>query len=148
MDNERQQQLLSRYIDGELDEAERRTAEELLTRDPAAARQVERWRRLGTEIASLGEVKLHDDRLDRFETHVYARLERGVAWILLSVAATLLLAGGVFYFVRDFLGDAAVPLIFRVGTGAGALGGVLLAISVLRHRLATYRTDKYKGVIR
>jgi hypothetical protein len=56
------------------------------------------------------------------ETHVYARLERGVPGFCFPSPPPCC-AGGVFYFARDFLGDAAVPLIFRVGTERSARWG-------------------------
>ena len=70
------------------------------------------------------------------------------AWILLSIGAAIIVSSALFVIGKGFFLDGNIPLIVRLGAGAGLLGFVILVISVVRHRIATYKTDKYKGVIR
>jgi len=77
---------------------------------------------------------------------VYNRLERGTAWVLLSLGATLLLLYGAWHLVADFLLDAAYPLLLRLGVGFAATGTVVLAVSVVRGRIRLYPLDRYEEV--
>jgi len=135
-------------LDGELDQAERQALDEHLRDCSSCREQVERWGQIGEELSTMPFAVKHDRALDAFEGHVYARLERGVAWILLSIGAALLLASGGYYLVRDFLIEPTVPLGLRAGVGVGLLGLIVLVVGVARHRLATSKSDPYKGVKR
>ena len=108
---------MSMLLDGELDAGQRVEVEQhLKTCDSCQAEQA-RWQRIGQELETMQFAKAHDQQLDVFEHHVYARLERGVAWILLSLSAVLLLASGAYYLVQDFLLDASVPMVLRHSEG-------------------------------
>ena len=90
----------------------------------------------------------HDRKLDVFETSVYARLERGIAWILLSLGGALVLASALFYAIRDVLLNPEIVWPMRIGLILLILALIILAVGVVRHRLSTYKSDKYKGVLR
>lgn len=140
--------LMSEKIDGELDENRSRLLQEHLANCEKCRAQFEKWQYLGKELEQMNISGRHDRRMDRFESHVFARVERGVVWILLSISAVLLSGAGVFYLFRDFLFNPEVPTLVRLGVAAGALGLVVLAVSTLRHRIVTYKSDKYRGVQR
>jgi len=140
--------LASVDLDGELDGAQQQALQAHLEGCAVCRGEVERWQRIGKELETMPLSVEHDRALDAYEGHVYARLERGVGWILLSLAGILLAASGGFYLVRDFLLDPEVALVLRTGVAIGLLGLIVLAVGVLRHRLATHGSDPYKGVKR
>lgn len=96
----------------------------------------------------LGEVDKLDPFWDRYWLGIYNRLERGVAWVALSVGASLLLGFGVWFFVKDFLMDAGIPFVVRGGVGLGLAGGTLLVVSVCRRQWFVFRHDPYKEIKR
>ena len=77
---------------------------------------------------------------------IYNRLERGTAWILLSLGAAILLLYGAWHLIADFLLDAAYPLMLRLGVGVATAGTVVLAVSVVRERIRLYPVDRYEEV--
>ncbi len=89
-----------------------------------------------------------DAALDRFWLGVYARLERGIAWTLLSVSAALLAGYAVWEFVTGFLGDAGAPVVARVGTAGLLFGLLLLVLGLVRERIRAWRRDPFRRVRR
>jgi len=63
--DEKNQQLLSAYIDRELGPAERALAESLLRSHPRYARLTEQWREIGIELRALPKHQLKDEFVDR-----------------------------------------------------------------------------------
>jgi hypothetical protein len=148
MKREQVEQWVSLAVDGELPEDRRADLEHGLEAFPDLRTKLTAWDAIGKELTAMSFSKEHDRELDRFEGHVFARIERGIAWIFLSIGSVLALATGLFYFGRDFLFDAGVVWTLRLGVAVGLTGLAILAVSVVRHRVATYRSDKYKGVER
>lgn len=139
---------VSAYADGELSAEEQQSVERHLEGCPACREELERHRRVGAEVEKLVFSGPQDELMDRYEGHLYARMERGFGWILLSLGAILLAGAGAWLLVQEVLLNPEIPLIVRVGVGTGTLGLVILAVGALRQRLFTYKRDKYTGVER
>lgn len=89
-----------------------------------------------------------DAAMDRFWLGVYSRLERGVAWTLVSASAAVLLGYGAYEFATEFMADAAVPAIVRIGTAGLLLGILLLLLGAIRERIRARSTDPFRRVRR
>lgn len=139
---------IAKLVDGELSTEEKELLEKHIEQCESCRTELVKQKRLAKELEQMNVKQPHDESLDRYESHVFARMERGVAWILLSIGAVILGCAGLFYLVQDFFFSPEVPLAIRVGTGFAVAGSIVLAVATLRHRLATYKTDKYKGVVR
>ena len=89
-----------------------------------------------------------DAALDRFWLGIYSRLERGLAWTLLSVSAALLLGYGAYHLATTFLADADVPVLIRIGTAGSLLGLLLLLLGAVRERIRARTTDPFRRIRR
>ncbi len=89
-----------------------------------------------------------DKALDRFWLGVYSRLERGVAWTVLSISAALLAGFFGWEFAMVFLADSGVPLVVRVGTAGLVVGSLLLLLGMVRERIRGWRRDPFRRVRR
>lgn len=89
-----------------------------------------------------------DAALDRFWLGVYSRLERGFAWTLVSLSAATLLGYWAYVFATEFLVDAGVPLVLRLGTAGLLLGVLLLLLGVVRERIRAHTNDPFRRVRR
>ncbi len=89
-----------------------------------------------------------DAAMDRFWLGVYSRLERGVAWTLVSASAAVLLGYGAYQFATEFMADASVPLVVRLGAAGLLLGILLLLLGALRERIRARSTDPFRRVRR
>ncbi len=89
-----------------------------------------------------------DAAMDRFWLGVYSRLERGVAWTLLSASGAVLLGYWAYVFATEFLADASIPVIVRFGTAGFLLGILLLLLGAIRERIRAGSTDPFRRVRR
>ncbi|MCY4627647.1 MAG: hypothetical protein OXE58_08790 [Acidobacteria bacterium] len=89
-----------------------------------------------------------DAAMDRFWLGVYSRLERGVAWTLVSASAAVLLGYWAYEFATEFMADASVPVIVRFGAAGLLLGILLLLLGALRERIRARSTDPFRRVRR
>jgi len=143
MSCERFKPMLTGYLDGELDPAERAQVEQHLAGCEACARELEELTALKEELAMLRFKEPSDVELERYWRSVYNRLERGLGWILFSVGAIVLLCYGGFKLVEEVVSDPQVAVLFKIGVLALVFGAVVLAVSLLRERLAVCKVDRY-----
>jgi predicted anti-sigma-YlaC factor YlaD len=146
MDCEKAVLLLMGHLDGELDDARRRELEAHLLACPACRREERAYRRLTAMTDGMGFIEPTETEWRTHWEAIYNRMERGAAWILLSLGAIVLLLYGAWHLVADFLLDATYPLIFRLGVGLITTGTVVLAVSVVRERIRLYPVDRYEEV--
>lgn len=85
---------------------------------------------------------------DDYWSGVYNRMERGVAWLLVSIGAVLLLAWGAVEAASAVWADSELPWFIKLAIATLSGGLLLLLYSVIRERWFMAKTDKYKGVIR
>ena len=140
--------LLMRALDGELDAAEHSAFEARLADDPELR---EEWRRLSrAREATMGMKLRHPPEAvwDGYWTSVYSRTERGLGWILVSLGAIVVGGWAVWTWIGGLLADTSLPLVVRFGVIAMFMGAVILAISVVRHRINVLKTDPYKDIER
>lgn len=145
---DRFRQLMTGALDGELSTAEQMEFQQMLAVSPE--RQVE-WneqRKLKEIAMQLKFTNPPEEVWDRYWVNVYNRIERRAAWILVSLGAMVLLFFAGYKAVESLLADAQMPWLVKGGILALLAGGVILFISVLREKLFTRKTDKYKEVQR
>jgi ferric-dicitrate binding protein FerR (iron transport regulator) len=145
---ERWTRLLMSALDGELSEAERREFAEVLERDPQLRDEWDRLRRVKEVTNTMRMREPPKEVWDGYWSGVYRRMERGIAWILVSVSAIVLISWGLVHWVQDVLSDTSVPGLIRWASIALIVGLVVLFVSVVREKLHVRRSDPYKDVIR
>ena len=146
MDCEKAVLLLMGRLDGELDETTDKELSAHLEQCAACRREESAHRRLTAMTDSIEFIEPTDQEWRAHWQSIYNRLERGVAWVLLSLGATILLLYGMWHLIADFLLDAAYPLMLRLGVGFAATGSVVLAVSVVRERMRLLPVDRYEEV--
>lgn len=140
--------LMMGYLDEELSDEQKRRFQEHLAGCPECAGELEEFKKLK---AITDEVTLMDpeDRLwQDYWGGIYNRIERGVGWIVFSVAAILLTIYGGFRAIEEIIRDPHVELIFKMGLLVLLAGLAILFVSVLRERIYFWKKDRYKDVRR
>ena len=131
--------LLMGYVDGELDERDRRRVEEALANDPALQAELDGMRRLKDLTADLGIDEKTDVELKAFWGSVYNRLERHIGWMLLLAGVLGLTALGLFLFLES----ETTHWVVKALTGCMGLGALILLWSVWRERAVVMPHDRY-----
>lgn len=135
------------YLDGELEPRQARLLEDHLAVCVACRREELAYRRLGTLADSMGEGDGSMDVREAWET-IYARIERRLGWVLVSMGLIVLTGFGMWTLMSEFLVDPEVPLIARFGVGAAAAGMIVLLVSFGRERLFRRKAERYTEVQR
>ena len=79
---------------------------------------------------------------------VYRRVERGVAWILLSVGTIVLVSTGLWHLGKAIFIAEDLPFYVKASLLAILVGVAILIVSVVREKIFTHKRDPYKDVIR
>jgi predicted anti-sigma-YlaC factor YlaD len=140
--------LMMGYLDGELSSEQRRRFEEHLAGCPDCAGELNEFKKLKAITDEVTLVEPEDRMWQDYWGGIYNRIERGIGWILFSVAAILLVIYGGFKAIEAIMNDPSVQLLLKVALGVLVLGLAILFVSVLRERLYFWRRDRYKDVRR
>lgn len=145
---ERQVELMMRALDDELTVEERAEFNSWLAREPES---LEEWKRLSRAREVMMGMKLRnppEEVWDGYWTSVYSRVERGVAWLLVSVGAIIVGGWAIWKWIEALLHDTAMPAPVRYSMIALFVGLLILLVSVARHRFNVRKSDPYKDIQR
>ncbi len=140
--------LMMGYLDNELSDEARRRFEDHVAGCPECASELKEFKRLKTitDEVTLGEP---EDRLwQDYWNGIYNRIERGVGWIIFSIAAIVLTIYGGFRAIEAIIKDPNIEFLFKLGLLALLVGLAILFVSVLRERIYFWKRDRYKDVRR
>lgn len=140
--------LMMAYLDNELNEEQKRAFEEHLASCADCTRDLAEFRKLKAMTDCVAFVEPEDRVWDQYWGNVYNRVERGIGWILFSVAAIALLIYGGFEAIESIIVDPTLGILLKIGLLALLGGGVILFVSVLRERVYFWSRDRYRDVRR
>lgn len=132
---------LMRYLDGEMSPEERARTEAELDRSTELQRELALFRTLKTDIQGLSfhPATYKSSVWDQVNAHV----NRPVGWIVLLSGVAIWMAYGTYVFATS-----SVSRWEKLGTGAVAIGILMLLASVIWERLREWETDPYRDVYR
>jgi predicted anti-sigma-YlaC factor YlaD len=140
--------LMMSYLDNELSAEQRRQFEEHLVECPECAGELEEFRKLKAITDGVTLVEPEDRMWQQYWGGIYNRIERGVGWVVFSVAGILLAIYGGFKAIEGIIKDPQVELILKIVLLAFIAALAILFVSVLRERLYFWQKDRYKDVRR
>jgi ferric-dicitrate binding protein FerR (iron transport regulator) len=148
IDRERVNRLMMAALDGETTSDEWRELQGVLARDPEIREEWERMTRVKEVTGTMAYRDPPKEVWGRYWTSVYNRLERGAAWILVSIGAMVLLAYGAWEGLQAMWADATIHLFVKIAVMAVVVGLIVLLVSTIREKLFTRRHDPYKEIER
>ncbi len=140
--------LMMGYLDNELSDEQRRQFEEHLAGCSECKDELKEFRKLKAITDEVTLVEPEDRIWQDYWDGIYNRIERGVGWIVFSVAAILLTIYGGFKLIEELIKDATIGMLLKAGLLALIAGLAILFVSVLRERLHFWQKDRYKDVRR
>ncbi len=146
MDHERVNELISSYLDNELDEGQRREVEEHIERCPECRKEYGEMARFEEVMRKMSLKQPPKEAWQVYSESVYNRMERGIGWILLSVGAMIILFFGGYQIVKGFIEDPTIPLIVKAGILLGMGGVVILLVSIVREKVFVGKRERYKEI--
>ncbi|RCK71651.1 MAG: hypothetical protein IGBAC_1567 [Ignavibacteriae bacterium] len=145
---ERFQYLITKALDGNLNSEEKVEFEKLISESKDFQNEWNSLKEIKEVTKSMKFKEPPQELWDKYWLSVYSRLERGIAWILISIGASIILIYGGFKLIESIIGDATLTWILKTAILAIIIGFVLLLVSVIRERFFLKKTDKYKEIIR
>lgn len=133
------QMLVSGFVDGELEEAEREGLQSHLNGCEACRGELEKVRRLVSAASSLRPDDLPEETWNAFIENVYNRLERKTGWTVLIIGLGVLTAFAGYEFAAAPWGSASMKTLIAMPV----VGLSILFESVLRERLTAAKHDRY-----
>ncbi len=140
--------LMMGYLDNELSDEQRQRFEEHLAGCGECAGELEEFRKLKAITDEVTLVEPENRMWQEYWGSIYNRIERGVGWIILSIAGILLVIYGGFKIIEELIKDPTVGMILKIGLLALIAGLAILFVSVLRETLYFWKKDRYKDVRR
>ena len=132
---------LMRYVDGELAPEERRRVEDELKRSTELQREVAVYTNLKHEMQDL-HFHPGSHRTSVWD-QVNAHVSRPMGWGLVVIGVAIWMVYGTWVFATS-----PASVWEKLGTGAVAIGVLMLLTSVIWERYRDYQTDPYKDVKR
>jgi len=136
------------YLDNELTDEQRRQFEEHLAGCSECTGELEQFRKLKSITDEVTLVEPEDRLWQDYWGGVYNRIERGVGWIVFSVAAILLAIYAGFKMIEEIVKDPTIGMLLKAGLLALILGLAVLFVSVARERIYFWSKDRYRNVRR
>ena len=146
--NERFIILMEKYFENELSEKEKAEFDSLLLNNLECRKEFEEQKRIKEVLNKMKLKNPSKEFWDGYWTNLYNKLERGIAWVAISIGALILIAYGSIQAVNQFFADKQTPLIVQIGTVALVFGFVVLIFSVIREKYFISKQDKYKEIQR
>ena len=140
--------LMMGYLDEELSAEQIRRFEEHLATCKQCSSQLQEFRQLKAITDQMTLIEPEDRLWQQYWDGIYNRVERGIGWIIFSVAAILLTIYGGFKAIEDLITDPTVGLLLKVAMLALLVGLAILFVSVLRERIFFWSKDRYRNVRR
>ena len=140
--------LMMGYLDNELDEDQKSRFEQHLAGCRECTEELKEFRKLKAITDEVTLVEPEDRIWQQYWNGVYNRIERGVGWIMFSIAAIVLVVYGGFKAIDEIIEDPNVEMIVKIGLLALIVGMAILLVSVLRERLYFWKKDRYRNVRR
>jgi hypothetical protein len=141
-------QLMTGALDGELSPLEQEEFERMLAGSVERQREWSEQKKLKELTMQMRFNDPPEEVWDHYWTSVYGRLERRVAWVLVSIGGMVVLFYGMFKATESIWADPQLPRLVKGAILALMAGGIILFVSVLREKLFTRKGDKYREIQR
>jgi predicted anti-sigma-YlaC factor YlaD len=140
--------LLMGYLDNELSNEQRRQFEEHLSGCSECKEELKNFQKLKAITDEVTLVEPEDRIWQDYWSGIYNRIERGVGWIVFSVAAIILTIYGGYKLIEEMIKDPNIETMLKIGLLVLIAGLAILFVSVLRERLYFWKKDRYKDIRR
>jgi ferric-dicitrate binding protein FerR (iron transport regulator) len=145
---ERMRRMMMAALDDELSVEQRTEFEELLAGDPELRKEWERLNGVKEVTHAMVFRRPPEEIWDQYFESTYNRLERGMAWVLLSLGTLIVVGYALWHALNAILAATDLPGYLKFGIFAALFGGAILLVSVIRERLFVRKTDPYREIER
>ena len=148
MINEKFIVLTEKYFSDELSKEEKIELERMLKSDSQLQSEFDEQKNI-KEV--LNKMKLKNPSREVWDSYwmgVYNRIERGIAWVVISIGALIFFGYASYEIVNAFIKDTQAPVLAKIAISMLVFGGLILLFSLIREKIFSSKRDKYKEIQR
>jgi hypothetical protein len=148
MINEKYIVLMEKYLSNDISKEEKKELKDFMNSDSELKTEFEEQKKI-KEV--LNKMKLKNPSREVWDSYwmgVYNRIERGIAWVVISIGALIFFGYASYEIVNAFIKDTQAPVLAKIGISMLVFGGLILLFSLLREKIFTSKRDKYKEIQR
>ncbi len=140
--------LTEKYFSGDLDENEKNELNHLIENNEKLKGEFEEQKKTKEILAKMKLKNPSEEVWDKYWEGIYNRLERGIAWIIISIGAILVLGYSAFESLEKLFTDTQISPMLRIGILLLVFGGIILIVSLIREKFFKIKNNKYKEIQR
>ena len=137
-------ELMMASLDGEISAEDRAQFESHLAECADCRREFDELSELSELVGEIELPRPSQEDMMKYWPSVYAKIERGAGWGLLVIGVVVWVAYGVFLFITDPTTGSMTKFLVALPI----VGVLMLLVSVIRERVNTSKTERYKEVER
>lgn len=145
---EREIYLMELALEGELSSDEKKEFDTLLERNPDIKKEYEEQLKIKGVLMNMSLKNPGKEFWDGYWLGIYNKIERGLAWILISISAIVIAGYGIYEAITNLLSETNIPLFMKIAIIIFVIGVAILIFSLLREKISVSKKDKYKEIQR
>jgi len=146
--NERFIILLEKHFENELTDSESQEFQSLINSNIGLKQEYQEQKRIKEVLKKMKMKNPSREVWDSYWMGIYNRVERGLAWIVISIGALIFFGYASYETVNAFINDTHTPPLVKFGITLLIFGALILIFSLIREKIFTSKRDKYKEVQR
>lgn len=146
--NEREIYLMEMALDGELSPDEKKEFEKMINENSSIKNEFEEQKKIKGVLMKMSLKNPGKEFWDGYWLSIYNKIERGIAWILISISAIVIAVYGIIEAIQNLLSETNIPIFLKISIIVFVIGIAILIFSLLREKIATNKVDKYKEIQR
>lgn len=146
--NERFIILQEKYLDDALNAEEKAEFNNMLETNTDLKKEFEEQKRIKEVLRKMKLKNPSREVWDSYWMGIYNRVERGIAWVVISIGALLFFGYASYEAVNAFINNTQTPALAKIGITLLIFGALILIFSLIREKIFTSKRDKYKEVQR
>jgi len=145
---EREIYLFELALEGELNSEEQNEFNLLLESNPQLKIEYDEQKKIKGVLMNMSLKNPGKEFWDGYWLSIYNRIERGIAWILISISAIIIAGYGIYEAMTNLLADTNIPGFMKISIIVFVIGLAILIFSLIREKLASRKKDKYREIQR
>lgn len=146
--SEREIYLMELALEGELSNEEKKEFDKLLSDNSKLRNEFEDQKKIKEVLMNMSIKNPGKEFWDGYWLSIYNRIERGVAWILISISAVIIAGYGIYEAITNLLAESKIPMFMKISIIALIIGVAILVFSLIREKITVGKKDKYKEIQR
>jgi hypothetical protein len=144
MKDEEIQQLMMKVVDAVASPEEERALAEAIEGNERWSAELRAFKKIKEVTENMQFKELPDSYWSGYWKDIYSRIERALAWILISIGLMIILGFSAYMGLSQFYSNPEISVMMKIGVSLAVLGGIIMIVSIVRERLFARKHERYE----